>query len=206
MLALAGQPSLHGYYACMVFWAKGCILEKLQAKYTQDLFFSFLGFSVWSKLFFLVGWYAFWHSWIGRARHPGPGAVSFAVEVFNVGGWLTHGDLVLDTEVDFLAVVEHRLIPARVRGEWARLRRKGWLLSGLLLLRTLLMLVLLGLGLSVSGVLLFPCLPLLLRSLSVFLIVVVRLGVCCRWSVAGFCTWWCCMDIRVLIGRLRNLL
>ena len=31
----------------------------------------------------------------------------------------------MDTEVDFLAVVEHRLIPARVRGEWARLRRKG---------------------------------------------------------------------------------
>ena len=36
-----------------------------------------------------------------------------------------HGDLVLDTEVDFLAVVEHRLIPAGVRGEWAGLRRKG---------------------------------------------------------------------------------
>ena len=30
----------------------------------------------------------------------------------------------LDAEVDFLAVVEHRLIPARVRGEWARLRCK----------------------------------------------------------------------------------
>ena len=29
-----------------------------------------------------------WHLWIGRARHPGPGAVSFAVEVFYVGGSL----------------------------------------------------------------------------------------------------------------------
>ena len=29
---------------------------------------------------------------VGRARHPGPGAVGFAVEVFDVGGWLTHGD------------------------------------------------------------------------------------------------------------------
>ena len=52
---------------------------------------------------------------------------------FNVGGWLTFGDLVLDTEVDFLAVVEHRLIFARVRGEWAWLRRRGlasvWALS-----------------------------------------------------------------------------
>ena len=40
------------------------------------------------------------------------------------GGELTHGDFVLGAEVDFLAVVEHRLIPARVRGEWARLRCK----------------------------------------------------------------------------------
>ena len=37
------------------------------------------------------------------------------MEVSNVGGWLTHVDLVLLTEVDFLAVAEHRLIPARVR-------------------------------------------------------------------------------------------
>ena len=48
-----------------------------------------------------------------------------SVEVFNVGGWLTHGDLALETKVDFLAVVEHRLVPARVRGEWARLRARG---------------------------------------------------------------------------------
>ena len=31
------------------------------------------------------------------------------------------GDLALEARVDFLAVVEHRLIPARVRSEWARL-------------------------------------------------------------------------------------
>ena len=31
----------------------------------------------------------------------------------------------MDTEVDFLAFVEHRLIPAGVRSGWARLRRKG---------------------------------------------------------------------------------
>ena len=67
----------------------------------------------------------FWHLWIGRARHPGPDTASFAVEVFNVGGWLTHGDLALEAGVDFLAVVEHTLIPARVRSEWARLRSKG---------------------------------------------------------------------------------
>ena len=31
-------------------------------------------------------------------------------------------DMALEAQVDFLAVVEHRLIPARVRSEWARLR------------------------------------------------------------------------------------
>ena len=63
-----------------------------------------------------------WHLWIGRAWHPDQ---FFGLEVFNVGGWLTHGDSALEAKVDFLAVVEHRLIPARVRSEWDRLRRKG---------------------------------------------------------------------------------
>ena len=67
------------------------------------------------NLFFLISRYSlkrwwgqvFWHLWIGRARHPGPPCDWLTVEVFNVGGWLTH---------------EHRLVPARARGEWARLR------------------------------------------------------------------------------------
>ena len=33
--------------------------------------------------------------------------------------------MVLEARVDFTAVVERRLIPARVRSEWARLRAKG---------------------------------------------------------------------------------
>ena len=33
--------------------------------------------------------------------------------------------MVREGPVDFLAVFEHRLIPARVRGEWTRLRGKG---------------------------------------------------------------------------------
>ena len=48
-----------------------------------------------------------WHLWIGRARHPGPSTCPFAIEVFNVGRWLTHGDLSLEAQVDFVAVVEH---------------------------------------------------------------------------------------------------
>ena len=38
---------------------------------------------------------------------------------------MTRGDLALEAKVDFLAVVEHRLIPARVRSEWSRLEGKG---------------------------------------------------------------------------------
>ena len=41
-------------------------------------------------------------------RNAGPDSV--AVEVFIVGRWLTHGDFALEAEVDFQAVVEHRLI------------------------------------------------------------------------------------------------
>ena len=56
----------------------------------------------------------FWYLWIGRAKNPGPGSHHhLAVEVFHVGGWLTHGDLALDASLDFLAITEHRLIPAR---------------------------------------------------------------------------------------------
>ena len=66
-----------------------------------------------------------WYLWIGRAKHPGPGSpCHLAIEFFNVGGWLTHGDFALEAGFDFLAVAEHRPIPARVRSGWARLKRK----------------------------------------------------------------------------------
>ena len=44
---------------------------------------------------------------------------------FFVGGFLTHGDYVLDTDADFVAVVEHRLVPARARSEGKRLLQAG---------------------------------------------------------------------------------
>ena len=68
--------------------------------------------------------------WAGQTPGPLPPGQFFSLEVFNVGVWLTHGDLALEAEVDFLAVVEHRLIPARVRSEWDRLRGKVWLRFG----------------------------------------------------------------------------
>ena len=72
-----------------------------------------------------------WMLHIGRARHPGlgqrfssPGQLS--VEFVNVGGWLTHGDLALDSYAQFLAVAEHRLIPSRARSVCHQLRRAGY--------------------------------------------------------------------------------
>ena len=148
MLALTGQPSLLGYDACMVFWTKGALRRNCRQKQCEpsfSLFWVFL-FSQTSRVRF---WgLLLWHLWIGRARHPGPTPLPqhVGVEVFNVGGWLTHGDLALEVGVDFLAVVEHRLIPARVRSEWARLRKKGLaFLSGLQPARIPPMLVLPGL-------------------------------------------------------------
>ena len=66
-----------------------------------------------------------WYLWNGRARHFGPCSNNLDVEVFNVGGFLTHGDFALETDADFLAVVEHRLVPARARSETKRLERAG---------------------------------------------------------------------------------
>ena len=46
MLALAGQPSLHGYDACVVYWVKGAFRRNRRQKYGETTFFSFLCFSV----------------------------------------------------------------------------------------------------------------------------------------------------------------
>ena len=62
---------------------------------------------------------------MGRARHPGPGSGSVGIEVWNVGGWLTNGDFAVETGVDFLCVTEHRLVSARARSEWRRLRDRS---------------------------------------------------------------------------------
>ena len=68
---------------------------------------------------------------IGRARHPGPGKRSFipgqlSIEFANIGGWLTYGDLAMDSCAQFLAVAEHRLIPARARSVGHQLRKAGF--------------------------------------------------------------------------------
>ena len=60
----------------------------------------------------------------GRARHPGPGERYFSpgqllVEFVIVGGWLTFGDLAVDSCAQFLAVAEHRLNPVWGSADWS---------------------------------------------------------------------------------------
>ena len=127
VLASAGRPSLHGYDACMVYLTEGALRRICRQKYGETSFSPFCVF-LFSRNSRVRFWgLILWLLWVWRARHPGPASVPrcVGIEVFNVGGWLTHGNLALEVDVDFLAVAEHRLIPARVRSEWARLRRKG---------------------------------------------------------------------------------
>ena len=204
MLALVGQPSLRGRNACMVFRARGASWRNCRQNFRKTSFSPLFVFLL-SRISGFLWEVVLWHLWIGRAGHPGPGSVPFLIEVLNVGGWLTHCDFALDVGVDFLAVVEHRLIPASVRSEWARLRCRRLPPFGRLLRRRRLMLVILVLVLLVCVVLLFRCLLLLLLVFSVFLTVVGLSGVCFLWVVVGLCIWLFYMVIRGLIVILSSL-
>ena len=46
-----------------------------------------------------------------------------SIQFLNVGGWLSRGDLALESKAHFLAVAEHRLIPARARNVTTQLRK-----------------------------------------------------------------------------------
>ena len=128
------------------------------------------------------------------------------LEFHNVGGWLTHGDLALAAGVDFLAVAEHRLIPARVRSEWSRLKGKGissvWAPAS----QASSHVGNAGVGVvSLRGVHLL-CLLLILLSLSLSLTAGVLCGVCSLLPLVGFCTCLFFMVIRVLILMPSSLL
>ena len=110
---------------------------------------------------------------IGRARHPGPGPRNIvpgqlSIEFINVGGWLTFGDLALDSCAQFLAVAEHRLESRLEPGLLVIFYVKlVIILFGLLPVRISLLVVMLGLGLLVLVVPLYLChhlLPLNFRS------------------------------------------
>ena len=123
MLAWWRLLSLSGRDACLVIKLTRAPGGKSRLKYGKT--------SLSPSSFFLVNSHSLkffwgcllWHLWLGRARHPGPGSVG--IEVFNVGGWLTNGDFAAETDADFLCVTEHRLVSARARSEWRRLRDRS---------------------------------------------------------------------------------
>ena len=111
----------------MVYWNKGALRRNCRQKQRETSFSPFWVF-LFSRNHTKRFWgLILWYLWIGTARHPGPPSQPrhLCLEFHNVGDWLTHGDLALTAGVDFLAVAEHRLIPARVRSEWSRLKVKG---------------------------------------------------------------------------------
>ena len=72
MLALAGQPSLHGYDACLFFGLRGHFggnCRQIQSKTSFSPFCVFLLSRNSLERFWGV---LVWHLWIGRARHPEP--------------------------------------------------------------------------------------------------------------------------------------
>ena len=72
-----------------------------------------------------------WMFRIGEARNPGPRFLSkdLSIESVNVGGWISNGDTALESTAHFLAVVEHRLIPARSRSVTNSLKVTSGLVS-----------------------------------------------------------------------------
>ena len=145
MLALVGRPSLHGNDACMVFLLLGHFGEIAGKKSVRPLFLLFEFFCLVGILGMGFGVLSFGICGLGGLGILGPTllpAPHLGVEVLNVGGWLTHGDVALEARVDFLAVVEHQLIPAMgVNG--LDFGTRICHLSGLQLHRTHLMLVML---------------------------------------------------------------
>ena len=68
MPASAGQPSLQGYDACMVYWTEGAFGRNCRLK-QRETFFSFGGFSVLSKSYKTFLGLILWHflGWEGKA-------------------------------------------------------------------------------------------------------------------------------------------
>ena len=122
-----GLPSLLNSDTYFVFLDHWGTLEEWRVNKSSDLISPLSVFHLLvSRISFFRFWCKIlWYLWIGRARHPGPPSNNLDVEVFNVGGFLAHGDYVLDTDADFVAVVEHLLVPARARSEGKRLLHAG---------------------------------------------------------------------------------
>ena len=133
MLVAKWEPTPCYRDACSVGIPNSALWEKGWQKHGKTMISPFLGrfFLVSKRTIFFFGGVLFWVLCIGRARHPGPGLRVFtpsqlSIEFANVGGWLTSGDLALDSCAQFLAAAEHRLIPSRARSICHQLRKAGF--------------------------------------------------------------------------------
>ena len=134
-LVAYGEPTPSNYYMHDVARPNGAFLGDSWQKHCETRYppFVFVGFLL--PYTFLVSnrslrcfWgLLVWMLSIGRARHPGPGTslypAGFSIEFLNVGGWLSRGDLALESSAHFLAIAEHRLVPARARAVTTQLRQ-----------------------------------------------------------------------------------
>ena len=132
-LVAYGEPTPSNYYMHDVVRLNRAFLGDSWQKHYETRCPPFVGFLL--PYTFLVSnrslrfcWGLFvWMLSVGRARHPGPGTSSyppgFSIEFLNVGGWFSRCDLALESSAHFLAIAEHRLIPARARAVTTQLRQ-----------------------------------------------------------------------------------
>ena len=132
-LVTYGGPTPGNYYMHDVVPPNGAFWESSWQKQYKTRYSPFVGFLL--PYTFLVPKRSLRFFWgllvwmlsIGRARHPVPGTSSyppgFSIEFLNVGGWLSRGDLALESSAHFLAVAEHRLVAARARTVTTQLRQ-----------------------------------------------------------------------------------
>ena len=132
-LVTYGGPTPGNYYMHDVVSPNGAFWESSWQKQYKTRYSPLVGFLLpytflISKRSLRLFWgLLVWMLSIGRARHPGPGTSSyppgFSIEFLNVGGWLSRGDLALESSAHFLAIAEHRLVPARARAVTTQLRQ-----------------------------------------------------------------------------------
>ena len=165
-------------------------------------------FLVTKRTLFFLGELVIWMLHTGKARQSWAWQTFFLPLVscrwsfVNVGGWLTYGNLALDSCAQFLAVAEHGLIPSRARSVGHLLRRAGHQSVWALPVRRRLLVVMLGLGWSVQVLLLLLYLPLRpLDSRSSF-----SWGeLCGSLSPLEMGEWFTCFSFMGIRGRRRML-
>ena len=108
MLALVGRPSLRSYDACVVYWNKGALRRNCRQIQRETSFSPLWVFSVESEFEDKILGFNSLASldWEGQTSWASPSLLDILVlRKSMLGRWLTHGDLALEAEVDFLAVV-----------------------------------------------------------------------------------------------------